>query len=172
MPRATEITYKGQVERQSDADRLLLHAGDVALVFRGVARSLAIRCPDGCGSLLSINLDPRSGKAWRVDTRANTLTVYPSVWRDTGCEAHFILWRNKLLWCDEPRSTDWIDLDLIQGLRTALLAKGNNYTHYEVLAQELSANPWEALWACQSLVRRNEASCEAFSYFRHSTPEK
>lgn len=70
---------------------------------------MLIKCPDGCGETLVINLDPRAGKAWRFDTSRGSATLYPSVWREAGCESHFVLWRDHLIWCghfagrqDEP----------------------------------------------------------------------
>jgi hypothetical protein len=59
-----------------------------------------MRCPDGCGETLVVNLDPRAGKAWKLDMRTGKATLYPSVWRDGGCGSHFIVWRGDVLWCD------------------------------------------------------------------------
>jgi hypothetical protein len=47
-----------------------------------------------------VNLDPRAGPAWKLYDREDSLTLFPSVWRESGCEAHFILWRNRLIRCD------------------------------------------------------------------------
>ncbi len=43
---------------------------------------------------MSLNLDPRAGKSWRVIMNGPTLSLVPSVWKETGCESHFVLWRN------------------------------------------------------------------------------
>ena len=44
------------------------------------------------------------------DSRAGyQITLMPSVWRTTGCESHFIVWRNQVWWCefgsDDDRDT-------------------------------------------------------------------
>ena len=100
---ARRIRHKGTVESRHDADVLLEMPGDIVVVLRGVARSVVIACPDGCGSKLTINLDPRAGKAWRAYHREEGFTLYPSIWRDSGCGAHFIVWRDAILWCSPDR---------------------------------------------------------------------
>src|SRR5882762_300776 len=77
---------------------LLDAAGDVSLVERGRPRWLVIRCPSGCGETISLNVDRRAGPAWRMYWRGSQLSVYPSVWKELGCESHFIIWRNRIDW--------------------------------------------------------------------------
>lgn len=96
---ARKIRSVGQAEYRAEAEAILESKGDVAFVMRSRPRAMLIACPDGCGETLSINLDPRMGKAWQLDTRSGELTLYPSVWREGGCESHFIIWRNRILWC-------------------------------------------------------------------------
>jgi hypothetical protein len=96
--RARRARLKGQTEHQSTAASLLREAGDLALVTRGVPRSVVILCPDGCGERLTVNLDARSGPAWRLYNKVGKLTLFPSVWRESGCEAHFILWNDIIYW--------------------------------------------------------------------------
>ena len=100
------IRFKGEVEGRDEGDRLLVEPGDVVLVKRGIPRALLMKCPDGCGDHLAVNLDPRTSKAWRMYERANRLTLYPSVWRDGGCGAHFLLWRNQIVWCGYKGAED------------------------------------------------------------------
>lgn len=90
----------GEAEYRDEAEAKLGKPGDAALVVRGRTRSVVMACPDGCGETLVVNIDPRAGKAWRMDTRGEGLTLYPSVWRDGGCRSHFIVWRGFLIWCD------------------------------------------------------------------------
>ncbi len=97
---ARSLRLVGTVAYREDAEALLARTGDAALVERGIPRSLVMKCPDGCGETLVVNLDPRSGKAWRLDRRQDSTTVYPSVWLAGGCRSHFILWRDAILWCD------------------------------------------------------------------------
>lgn len=96
---ARRLRWRGAGEYRDEAEALLEAPGDAAVVLRGQLRSLILKCPDGCGDTLSINLDPRAGKAWHLDQRRGTLSLYPSVWRDGGCRSHFILWRDHIIWC-------------------------------------------------------------------------
>ncbi len=173
MARARTIALKGTAERHSDAVELIPDAGDVAVVRRGTLRSLAMRCPDGCGEILSVNLDPRTGPAWKMFERESRLTLYPSVWRETGCEAHFIVWRDRLIWCDGIDSPDWRDDPLKTRLYAILPARDAEPLHYEELALRLDVIPWEALWACQSLVtERMAVSSAKGSRFGRAAPDE
>lgn len=97
---ARRLNLVGQAEYRDQAEAKLSKPGDAALVVRGLTRSVVMACPDGCGETLVVNIDPRAGKAWHIDTRGEGLTLYPSVWRDGGCKSHFIVWRGFLIWCD------------------------------------------------------------------------
>lgn len=97
---ARMVRMVGEAEYRDLAEASLDAPGDVSLVFRARPRSIVMACPDGCGETLVINLDSRAGKAWRFDMRGGGLTLFPSVWRDGGCESHFIVWRGHILWCD------------------------------------------------------------------------
>jgi len=90
----------GDVEYRDQAEAALRAPGDTCIVFRSRPRSIIMACPDGCGETLVINLDRRADKAWRFDMRGEGLTLFPSVWREGGCESHFIVWRGHILWCD------------------------------------------------------------------------
>lgn len=73
--------------------------GRLALVIRGIPRSVVFACPCTCGDVIVINLDPAVADAWRMRLEDDQLTLLPSVWRTTGCRSHFILWRNGVWWC-------------------------------------------------------------------------
>lgn len=155
--RAQKISYKGEVESRHQADALLTRPGDVVLVKRGVPRSLVFACPDGCGKALTINLDKRTGKAWRLYQSDQDLTLFPSVWRDEGCGAHFILWRNQVRWCD----WSWQDLprpkpDESLVSRVLQILKHQPQTAVAI-AEELSAIPYEVEIAADLLVARGQA---------------
>jgi hypothetical protein len=94
------VRMTGEAAYRDEAEASLGAPGDASLVFRARPRSIVMACPDGCGETLVINLDSRADKAWRFDMRGGGLTLYPSVWRDGGCESHFIVWRGHILWCD------------------------------------------------------------------------
>lgn len=158
MPKVRVISTRGTVQRYSEAVPLLKQPGDTVVVMRGQTRSIVMQCPEGCGDLITINLDRRSGPAWRVYERSGRLTIYPSVWRENGCGAHFIVWNNQIVWCDVDETAAWNDPGLVTDVERALPPVGKPHRHYEDIAAELSVVPWEVLWACQSLVRSGLAN--------------
>ena len=95
---ARHLRLLGKAEHRGEAERLIAGLGEAVIVERGRPRSLVMRCPDGCGQILAVNLDGRAGKAWELDLREGP-TLYPSVWREGGCGSHFIVWRGRILWC-------------------------------------------------------------------------
>lgn len=155
---ARKIRWRGVGEYRDQAEALLEMAGDVAGVVRGRPRSLLIHCPDGCGETLVINLDARAGKAWRIDTRNDALSLYPSVWRDDGCKSHFILWRNHIIWCgryqdynDEPP----LNPALLEAVHAELLA--DEYQDADSIAELLDEIWWDVSRALRLLVRKGQA---------------
>lgn len=97
---ARMVRLVGEAEYRDQAEATLNAPGDASIVFRVRPRSVVMACPDGCGETLVINLDSRTGKAWRFDMRGSGLTLFPSVWHEGGCGSHFIVWRGHILWCD------------------------------------------------------------------------
>jgi hypothetical protein len=79
----------------------------LAIVDRHGPRSLVFSCPCGCGDIISINVDPGAGKAWRLVNGFPGVSLMPSVWRTTGCHSHFILWRSRIWWCTYDDEDDW-----------------------------------------------------------------
>jgi hypothetical protein len=154
MARATRITFKGQVSHRHEADQFLSEAGAAVLVHRGVARSMAMACPDGCGENLTINLDGRAGKAWRHYTGEAGLSIFPSVWRDTGCKSHFIIWGSRIYWCDWHEELDEPAEIVLERTRAALTAE---FVAYQELSDKLQIIPWAVLSACVRLCRRGLA---------------
>ena len=155
--RASNYRVRGVAERYSDAAELLRASGDCAIVERGgVQRQLVMKCPDGCGEILSINLDARSGRAWRLYKRKGKWSLYPSIDKPYGCGSHFILSHGKIVWCD---FWDWPDdaevSDQIAPVRTFL--RGRALTSYVEIAEHLDAFPWDVLRACRLLVKRGVA---------------
>ncbi len=157
MKRASQIRFLGQARGQGASRAMLQDLGDVVLDFRDVPRALVMKCPDGCGQMLSVNLDKRSGKAWRLYGHGDRLTLYPSVWRGEGCEAHFIVWRGRILWCDGSSQTEWLDRELVEQVSQALTAVAPRLVDYVDIAEQLDAIPWEVLWACETLVKARRA---------------
>jgi hypothetical protein len=157
MVRARQLHFLGEVHGQGQARALLRQVGDTALDVRGIPRGLIMLCPDGCGEVLTLNLDPRSGKAWRLYRYREKVTLYPSVWRDDGCGAHFIVWRDTVLWCDWADTAKWEDRPLVEAVRGELARNPRQFQHYDAIALRLSAVPWEVSWACDQLVREGTA---------------
>lgn len=152
------MRWKGTVETRGAARPLIAETGDVVLVSRGGwDRWLVFRCPCGCGTELPINLDGRAGPAWRIYHPGPSASLYPSVWRDSGCGAHFILSRG-YVWVlaeyDHSVSRATPDERLVAAVRDAL---GETVVHYYDLSEALGSEPWETLDACRELVRRREA---------------
>jgi hypothetical protein len=60
-----------------------------------------MRCPCGCRETITLNLIKAAGRSrWEVNFSAKGLpSIRPSVWRTTGCRAHFILRRGRIEWC-------------------------------------------------------------------------
>lgn len=148
--RADLLTFKGEVTHRHEADELLGKPGEAALVRRGVLRSMVMACPDGCGEMLTINLDGRAGKAWRFYAQGNDLSLFPSVWRDSGCGSHFILWRSRIYWCDWGDELEVPMAEVVVKVRDAL---GSQLEIYTSIAERLALVPWAVLSACRQLIR-------------------
>ena len=168
--RARTVVLKGQVSHRHEANRLLTEPGATVLVHRGVARSVAMACPDGCGEQLTVNLDERAGPAWRHYQDGQRFTIFPSVWRDTGCKSHFIVWRSKIYWCDWHEELDTPDPQVLARVSGSL---SNRLTAYVEIADALGIVPWAALSACNRLTAQGVAmrgEGKLLGYFRRKNP--
>jgi Family of unknown function (DUF6527) len=168
--RARTVVVKGQVSHRHEANRLLTEPGATVLVHRGVPRSVAMACPDGCGEQLTVNLDERAGPAWRHYQDGQRLTIFPSVWRDTGCKSHFIVWRSKIYWCDWNEELDAPDLEVLAQVRGAL---PDDLTSYVAIADALRLVPWAVLSACNRLTAQGIAvrgQGKLLGHFRRNDP--
>jgi hypothetical protein len=146
---------RGEVESRPEASDLLEAPGDVVLVHRGRPRSLVIACPDGCGAVLTVNLDERAGAAWRLYREPRGLTLYPSVWRDSGCKAHFIVRRDRVLWCGPSAEANFEhDPGLEQALLACLDERGRSAEELACLVDE---TPWDTARAADRLVTSGHA---------------
>ena len=165
MNKAHCIHFKGIVDKYAGAIAPLRTPGDCTIVIRGVPRTVVMMCPDGCGETIAVNLDRRVGKAWRKYEHNKKLTIYPSVWRDTGCRAHFIVWNDQILWCDVDNAAHIaIDERFIETVFNNL--SGSNFVHFESIAESIQSIPWDVLWACNELVRREIAQVVNRNTFR------
>lgn len=150
MERTRNFTLVGEVSHRHEADALLKGPGTAVLVHREVQRSIVISCPDGCGDTLTINLDRRTGPAWRIYSDRKGVSIYPSVWRDNGCGSHFIVWRSRIYWCDWKN--DYLDASDSILEKRVLTVLTNELRPYYVLAEQLDEEPWSVLVACNRLV--------------------
>jgi len=161
MKPATKIRFRGTVARLSDASAHIELPGDTVLVERGRPRLLMISCPCGCGELFPINLDPRAGPAWRLysDPRRG-VSLYPSVWRESGCESHYVIWRNRIYlfgtYEDELDSASADELTKLVELVMDRLPTEGLASFYDI-AESLNAIPWDVLTVCRRLVRMRVA---------------
>ncbi len=159
-PRQTKARLKGVVPSHHEATSLVTVPGDLAIVKRGTLRSVVMRCPDGCGELITLNLDPRTDKAWRIYNSRKGLTLFPSVWRDTGCKSHFVLWNNTISWVDvfdtveEERDTQ--ELQLLKD-RVFGVLKPDAFSDFVHIADALDEIPWAVLEVCRHLVNEHRA---------------
>jgi hypothetical protein len=162
VSRHQRLHLKKVVRSRTEASQHLQTPGDAVLVERGVPRWLLMACPCGCGAELPINLDARAGKAWRLyRTRRDGVTVYPSVWRDTDCRSHFIIWRDKILLFgqreddfESPSSADETS-QLAQKALEKLPTTG--FIAFAEVADALGEIPWDVLHALRYLVRQGIA---------------
>jgi Family of unknown function (DUF6527) len=159
--RATKLSLISEVERVGDANTLLKEPGQVVIVKRGSIRSIVFSCPDGCGELLTINLDPRAGKAWRLYKTNHGITLFPSVWRDNGCGSHFIVWRDKILWLGFESDYSQSSINASnQELELRIVAVlTNQLRSYLDIADELNEIPWDVLYSCKNLVKKDMVKC-------------
>lgn len=152
--RVKKLVFQASVSHRHEANPLLRRPGDAVLIHRGVARSVAIACPDGCGEQLTINLDERAGPAWRCYLEGTALSLFPSVWRDTGCKSHFIVWRSKIYWCDWHEELDAPMEEVLWRTEEAL---SDDFASFVSISDRLRLIPWAVLSACGRLCRRGVA---------------
>lgn len=127
-------------------------------------------CPDGCGSILTVNLDPRAGKAWKLYERGR-MSLYPSVWRDGGCGAHFIVWKDKIVWCGLNRVEDNSPAydAALEGRVLSVLSRTAK-SDWDV-ANELDEIPWEVERSLKKLAKAGRATAIGGRPVRFVVPE-
>jgi hypothetical protein len=132
------------------------------LIERGRPRLLLLSCPCGCGEDFPINLDSRAGPAWRLYGNDRTgLSLFPSVWRESGCGSHFVIWRDKIFLFG--RYEDDLDTspeaDQTAQLMDAVLERlpKAKLIPFSEIAEAMDAIPWDVLIACRRLVQMGRA---------------
>ncbi|WIW50487.1 DUF6527 family protein (plasmid) [Bradyrhizobium sp. 62B] len=172
------LNLRAIVSTRSEADEYVSRPGDAALISRGGPRWLVLSCPCGCGERFPINLDPRSGPAWRIyHVETGQMSLFPSVWRDSGCQSHYIVWRGRIYLFgsgDDEVARQNIGLDsLVSPVSNRLSA--STWRSFVEVADELGEIPWDVLETCRELVRRRiveEGSGKLKSHFRLRSAEE
>lgn len=57
-------------------------------------------CPCGCAETIHLRFFGARRPRWRLLSMRGPATVWPSVWRSTGCRSHFFLTRGRIDWCE------------------------------------------------------------------------
>lgn len=148
--RADRLKLQARVGSRDDARRWVIQPGDAALIVRGRPRSVVMGCPCGCGDQLTINLDYRSGPAWRFVERHGEVTLYPSVWRESGCKSHFVVCQNQIYLFGQ-NDFDRRRRPKLEGRVYKQLADGRAH-HFADIADALGELPWTVLVACENLA--------------------
>jgi hypothetical protein len=65
--------------------------------------SVGFLCPCGCGEVIELLLLQNVKPRWdiKVDRRGRP-TLFPSVWKATGCKSHFWVRNGRIFWVDIP----------------------------------------------------------------------
>jgi len=158
LDRKRRARLKGIVASHTAALALIDEPGDVAIVKRGALRSVVMRCPDACGEVITLNLDPRTDKAWRIYRSPRGVTIFPSVWRDTGCQSHFIIWNDVISWTNAfDEDARWSDNETELEERVWRALRPDAYSEFVQIADALDEIPWAVLDACRRLVKEGRA---------------
>lgn len=57
-------------------------------------------CPCGCEEIIELNLLKQVRPQWQVSEDPDgSVSIHPSVWRNSGCRSHFILRQGAIHWC-------------------------------------------------------------------------
>ncbi len=152
---------RARVNSRADASAHLKRPGDAVIVDRQGPRWLVLSCPCGCGAEVPVNLDRRAGPAWRLYESPNGTSIYPSVWRDTDCESHFIIWRDNIFMIRPLYGESWID-EVEEGgddlLRRVLEALSDSDQSAEEISDQIpQSEPWDILRCCRRLCLLGEA---------------
>ena len=77
-----------------------LEGGTLYILGEGHHRwSVALQCPCRCRAIIQLNLLAEAEPRWNLALhRDETVTLYPSIWRQKGCRSHFFIRRGKVEW--------------------------------------------------------------------------
>lgn len=169
------LTIRAKVNSRANASAYLKRPGDAVIVDRQGPRWLVLSCPCGCGSEVPVNLDRRAGPAWRLYESPKGTSLYPSVWRDTDCQSHFIIWRDNIHMIGARYGESWADEveededDLLQ--RVLEVLSDRDQSAEEISDQIPTSEPWDILHVCRRLCllgKALEGRQHARGHFRRS----
>lgn len=156
-----DFTLKTKVTSRGEASVHLKDPGDGVIVERDRLRWLIMSCPCGCGAELPVNLDRRAGPAWRLYETRKGVSVYPSVWRDSDCKSHFIIWRGKILLLGaRNRQMTVEDPDAYEGeyAQQILDLLSDAEQSAELISDQIPGSvPWDILRTCRRLTHEGKA---------------
>lgn len=58
----------------------------------------ALKCPCGCGHEIKLNILKDASPCWEIKIVEKSISIYPSIWRTTGCKSHFNIRSGKVEW--------------------------------------------------------------------------
>lgn len=65
----------------------------------GKHRWAMLRCPCGCGDVITLSLQPIHNPHWRVvGNSPEEPGLHPSIWRKNGCHSHFWIAKGQVHW--------------------------------------------------------------------------
>ncbi len=153
-----KLQLKSVVESRAEVGSQLTDPGDTILIWRHHPRWLLLKCPCGCNDVIPINLDRRAGKSWRLyGGKDKRISLFPSVWRDTGCLSHFIVRNGQIEMLSEREQFTyrWLQKPSFNLLanRVKRAWPHDDWVQYVEIADELDEVPWDVLDACRYLVK-------------------
>lgn len=159
--RNKRFTIRARVNSRANASAYLKQPGDAVIVDRQGPRWLVLSCPCGCHAEVLVNLDRRAGPAWRIYESPKGTSIYPSVWRDTDCKSHFIIWRDDILMLGARYGESWMD-EAEAGEDELLQRVLETLSDREKSAEEISdqipaSEPWDVLRCCRRLCLLGKA---------------
>lgn len=90
-----------EVRRVESMDDLPEQLGSaIHLVVRGgTPRWAVFACPCQCRARIQVNLMKGQFPCWTMTEDAETITLFPSLWRSEGtCGSHFFIQHNRVRW--------------------------------------------------------------------------
>jgi hypothetical protein len=161
MTRDKAFTIRARVNSRANASAYLKHPGDAVIVDRQGPRWLVLVCPCGCGAEVPVNLDRRAGPAWRMYESPKGTSIYPSVWRDTDCKSHFIIWRDNIHMIGARYGASWtgeLEEDEDELLQQVLGVLYDREQSAEEISDQIpDSEPWDVLRCCRRLCLLGKA---------------